>query len=221
MYNNLNCITSKRNSNFKEFNNYCSVLDGTMCMYSSGGEEKQVSITSPSRPSPSPHFSSPFPVLSGFQPSSFIKVLTAILYMFVTQPHPPINKLAIVMVLSWQPLVQTEEKASLPGMGVQQGARTVFSTYWCIGGEKQPSSPPTLLSPPPPLPYSTPPLSSSSPPFPPSPFSPSPPPSLPPLPLFSSPPSLPISVFPSLPSLWFPLGEQCNAVGGGISSQTS
>ena len=50
----------------------------------------------------------------------------------------------------------------------------------------------------------------------PSPLPPSPP-SLS-LPLFSS---LPISLFPSLPSFWLPLGEQCNAVGGGISSQTS
>ena len=41
------------------------------------------------------------------------------------------------------------------------------------------------------------------------------------LPLFSSLLSLPISLFPSLPSFWLPLGEQCNAVGGGISSQTS
>ena len=58
--------------------------------------------------------------------------------MFVTQPHPPMNELAIVMALSRQPLVQTREKASLPGMGAQQGERTVFSTCWCIEERNSP-----------------------------------------------------------------------------------
>ena len=51
------------------------------------------------------------PVLSGFQPPNFTQVL---LQPSSTcswlKPHPPINELAIVMALSWQPLVQTGKK---------------------------------------------------------------------------------------------------------------
>ena len=55
------------------------------------------------------------------------------------KPHPHINKLAIVMALSWQPLAQTGINASLPEMGTVQGKRTIFSTHLCIGGQQWPT----------------------------------------------------------------------------------
>ena len=53
-------------------------------------------------------------------PKLHTSALAAILYMFMTQPHPPISELAIVMALSWQPLDQTGIKASPPDMGALQ-----------------------------------------------------------------------------------------------------
>ena len=62
--------------------------------------------------------------------------LTAILYMFMTQTHQPINEFVIVTALSWQLLSQTRRKASPLKMGAVQGERTVFSTSSCIGGQQ-------------------------------------------------------------------------------------
>jgi len=50
----------------------------------------------------------------GFSPKLHTSTLAAILYTFVTQTNPPINKLAIVISLRWQKFMQMGKKASLP-----------------------------------------------------------------------------------------------------------
>ena len=54
------------------------------------------------------------------------------LYIRGSKPYPPINKLAIVMALGWQLLVQTGKKPSLPEMGVLQGKGLFLSAHLCI-----------------------------------------------------------------------------------------
>jgi len=80
------------------------------------------------------------PVLLGFQPSNFTQVLfqpsSTRLWL---KPHPPINELATVTALSWQPLAQTGIKTSPLEMGTAQGKRTVLSTCSCIGGQQWPT----------------------------------------------------------------------------------
>ena len=80
------------------------------------------------------------PVLLGFQPPKLhTSALTAISTHSWLKPHPPINKLAIVIAFSQQPLAQTGKKVSLSEMGTVQGGRTVFSTRLCIGGQQWPT----------------------------------------------------------------------------------
>jgi len=57
----------------------------------------------------------------------------------MTQPHPPINELAIVTALSWKLLAQTGINASPSEMGAVQGKRTVFSTCLCIEEQQWPT----------------------------------------------------------------------------------
>jgi len=61
--------------------------------------------------------------MHGFSaPKLHTSTLAAILYTFVTQNKThPINELAIVTALSWQPLAQIGKKVSLLGMGTMQG----------------------------------------------------------------------------------------------------
>ena len=71
-----------------------------------------------------------YPVLSGFQPPNFTQVFlqpsSTCLWL---KPHPPINVLAIVTALCWQPLAHTGIKASPLEMAAMQGERTVFFVH--------------------------------------------------------------------------------------------
>ena len=80
------------------------------------------------------------PVLLGFQPPNFTQLLLQpSSTRMLLKPRPPINMLAIVTTLSWQPLAQTGINASPPEMGAVQGKRTVFSSCLCIGGQQWPT----------------------------------------------------------------------------------
>ena len=55
----------------------------------------------------------PYPQLSGFSAYRLqTSALTVILYTFVTQTHPPISELSIVMALGWWSLTQTGKSFS-------------------------------------------------------------------------------------------------------------